>query len=89
MPDDDIKKKIEALQRRWTAASQEKAGLEGQLRAKKEELAAVVKEIREAGYDPKNIARERDQAREELEKIIAQVETELTEIETALAAFQK
>ena len=48
-----------------------------------------MKEIREAGYDPKNIARERDQAREELEKIIAQVETELTEIETALAAFQK
>jgi septal ring factor EnvC (AmiA/AmiB activator) len=86
---DDIKKKIDELQQRWTAVSQKKAGLEGQLQAKKDELQNVVQEIRAAGYDPKNIAQERDQAKMELEAMVAKLDTELTEVETALSSFQK
>jgi septal ring factor EnvC (AmiA/AmiB activator) len=86
---DDIKKKIDELQRRYTAVVQKKASLSGQLEAKKEELASVVKEIKAAGYDPKRITQERDQAKKELEDMIVKLDKSLTEVETALAAFQK
>lgn len=85
---DDIKNKIDELQRRHNAAAQKKAGLTGQLQAKKEELAAIVQEIRDAGYDPKKITQERDRAKQELESMISKLETELTEVETAFAAIQ-
>lgn len=86
---DDIKQRIDDLQRRWTAVSQKKAGLEGQLQAKKEELSNIVQEIRAAGYDPKQITQERDQAKQELETMITKLEAELTEVETALSTFQQ
>lgn len=85
---DDIKKKIEDLQRRHKVVEQKKASLTGQLQAKKEELAAVVKEIRDAGYDPKNIAQERDRAKAELEAMVDRLDRELTEVEKVLANFQ-
>jgi septal ring factor EnvC (AmiA/AmiB activator) len=91
MPDDDdiIKQQIEDLQKRWNKASKAKAELSGELKAKKEELATVVQEIRDAGYDPKHISRERDQAREELKRIISKLDAELTEVETALSSFNQ
>jgi septal ring factor EnvC (AmiA/AmiB activator) len=85
---DDIKSRIDDLQRRHSAAVQKKAGLAGQLQAKREELEAIVKEIREAGYDPKKITQERDRAKAELEAQLTKLESELTAVETALAAFQ-
>jgi septal ring factor EnvC (AmiA/AmiB activator) len=89
MTDDEIKEKIDQLQRRWNAVSQDKAGVAGQLQAKKEELAAVVKEIREAGYDPKHIAQERDQAKADLEVMVNKLDAELTEVEKALETFKQ
>ena len=89
MSDDDIRNKIDALQKRWGVVSKKKAGLEGQLQAKREELAQIVKEIREAGFDPKNIAQDRDQAKAELEEMITKLDTELTEVETTLSTFEK
>jgi septal ring factor EnvC (AmiA/AmiB activator) len=86
---DDIKTKIDALQKRYNAVVQEKAGLTGQLKAKKEELASIVKEIKDAGYDPKNLTQERDRVKSELEGMIATLDSELTEVEAALAAFKK
>lgn len=85
---DEIKDKIEGLKRRWNTVSQKKAGLEGQLEAKKEELAQIVQEIRDAGYDPKHIAQERDQAKQELEELVAKLDAELTSVEEALGSFQ-
>jgi len=86
---DDIKSRIDDLQRRHNAVVQKKAGLAGQLQAKKEELAAIVQEIKNAGYDPKKITQERDKAKQELETMITKLEGELTEVENALSAFQK
>jgi len=86
---DDIKKKIDELQRRHNAVIQKKAGLAGQLQAKKEELATIVQEIRAAGFDPKNIAKERDKARKELEEMVVKLDKELTEVEQALSMFQQ
>lgn len=86
---DEIKNRVDALQRRYNAAVQEKAGLSGQLQAKKEELAIIVQEIRAAGYDPKNLTQERDRVKLELETIITKLETDLTEVERAISAFKK
>jgi uncharacterized protein YoxC len=85
---DDIKNKIDTLQQRHNAVVQKKAGLAGQLQAKKEELAAIVQEIRDAGYDPKKITQERDRTKQELESMIVKLEAELVEVETALSAIQ-
>lgn len=86
---DDVRDRIDALQKRWSAASKKKAGLEGQLQAKKEELAQIVREIREAGFDPKNIAQDRDTAKAELETMVGKLEAELTEVEQTLSTFEK
>lgn len=89
MTPDEIKSKIEGLQKRYNAVVQTKAGLAGQLQAKKEELATIVQEIRAAGYDPKKLSEERDRVKQELEDQISKLDKELTEVETALAAFDK
>jgi septal ring factor EnvC (AmiA/AmiB activator) len=86
---DEIKRKIDELQKRYNAVVQRKAGLSGQLQAKKEELARIVQEIRAAGYDPKKIAQERDNAKQDLENLIVKLEGELTEVEKALSTFQQ
>ena len=89
MTPDEIKNKIDSLQKRYNAAVQTKAGLAGQLQAKKEELAAIVKEIKAAGYDPKNLTQERDRVKHDLEEMIIGLEKELTDVETALSTFKK
>jgi chromosome segregation ATPase len=89
MTPEEIKGKIEDLQKRTDAVNQKRAGLSGQLEAKKEELAAIVQEARAAGYDPKNLAVERDKTQKEVEVMIAEYETKLTEVEAALSAFDK
>jgi uncharacterized protein YoxC len=86
---DDIKSRIDDLQRRHNVVVQKKAGLAGQLQAKKEELAGIVQEIKDAGYDPKKITQERDRAKQELETMISKLEGELTDVENALSAFQQ
>jgi len=87
MTPDEIKRKIDDLQKRTDSVSQKKAAFGGQLKAKKEELAALVAEIRAAGLDPKNLISERDKARAELEQMITTFEADLVKSETALSAF--
>jgi len=84
---DDIQKRVEELQRRHAEVMQRKASASGQLQARKEELAAIVKEIRDAGYDPKQIAQIRDEAKADLLTEIARYEAELSEVEAALEGF--
>lgn len=86
---DNIKQKIDALQKRYNTVVQKKASLAGQLQAKKEELASIVQQIKDAGYDPKKITQERDQAKQELDAMLVKAETELTEVEKALSAFDQ
>lgn len=83
----EIQRKIEDLQKRHSAVVQKKASVTGQLEAKKQELAAIVQEIRDAGYDPKQIGQERDRVKAELEGLIQKLDQELTEVESSLATF--
>jgi uncharacterized protein (UPF0335 family) len=89
MSPDEIKRKVEDLQKRYSSLLQTKAGLEGEIKARKEELAKVVQEIRAAGYDPKLLVQERDRAKRELEEMIVKYEGELAEVEKAFASFNK
>ncbi len=89
MTPDEIKRKIDDLQRRVEAVSTKKANFGGQLKAKKEELAALIIEIKAAGLDPKNLVTERDKAKLELEQLIASFEVDLVKTETALSAYER
>jgi len=84
---EEIKAKIADLQTRHEAVTTRRASLGGQLHAKKEELATIIQEVREAGYDPKNLPGERDKAQQELEDLIEEFEQKLAAVEEALSAF--
>jgi chromosome segregation ATPase len=86
---DEVRKKIDDLARRSDAVNRKKSELQGLLAAKKEELAALVKEIKAAGIDPKNLTAERDKAKTDLESMIASYEKDLEATEKALAAYDK
>lgn len=83
----DTHARIEALQRKHADLAQRKATLAGQLQARKEQLAALVKEIKDAGYDPKTLAEQRDKVKAELDAAIDKYEADLTEVERALSTL--
>lgn len=89
MTPEEIKRKIEDLQKRSDTVAKKKATFSGQLQAKKEELATLIKEIKAAGIDPKNLVSERDKAQQELEAMIVSYEADLTQVETALSAYDR
>ena len=89
MTPEELKKKVEDLIRRTDTVNKKKAGVGGQLEAKKEELATLIKEIRAAGHDPKNLASERDKAETDLKDMVVAYEKDLVAAEQALIAFDK
>ncbi len=89
MSPEELKNKVDDLLRRHEAVIKKKAGLGGQLQAKKEELAQVLQEAKAAGYDPKNLASERDKAQKDLENLVSDFEKKLVEVEGAFATFDK
>jgi len=84
---DEIQKKITDLVKRSEAVEKRKAGLQGQLQAKKEELAALVQEIQAAGRNPRTLVADKEQLEKELLSEIATYEKDLTEVEKALDGF--
>lgn len=89
MTPDEIKAKIDNLLKRHDAAVKKKAGLGGQIQAKKDELNLILQEVRAAGFDPKTLANDRDKTQRDLETMIVDFETKLTEVEGAIASFDK
>ena len=85
----DVKQKIDELVRRTEVVDRKKSNLAGQLQSKKEELAALIQEIRAAGFEPKTLKAELDKAQAELEGMMATYEKNLTEVESALSAYDK
>jgi len=89
MTPEEIRKKIEDLTRRSENVGKRKAQLEGQLQQVKENLAELIQEIKAAGYDPKTLSAERDKAEAQLLAEMADYETKLKAVETALAEYDK
>lgn len=89
MTNAEMEAKVKDLMSRHATVLQKKAALSGQLQAKRDELATVVREIREAGYDPKNLVEETRKAKAALEAEIVSFEEDLAKVEKALAAFDR
>lgn len=86
---DQLKRKVDDLLSRHSKVSEKKAKLRGQLDAKKAELVALGEEIQAAGYDPRKLKEQRDEAQQELEGLIESFERELKEVEEAIATFEQ
>lgn len=86
---DALQKQVEDLSRRHKAAASKKAELKGRLEAKKQELVALGEEIRNHGYDPKNLKAEKERVEAELKAELKAFEEELTAVEQALAEIDK
>jgi hypothetical protein len=89
MEKDEITAKVKSLMTRHQAVLNRKAELGGMLQAKKEELAKLCEEIREAGYDPATLVDAAKKAEADLLAEIATFEAELTKVESALAVFDR
>lgn len=86
---DDLSSKIDSLGKRYSNVLRRKAEVGGALKAKRDELSALIQEIQDAGYNPKTLVEDRDKARDELEQLVSTFEKDLVEAETALAAYDK
>jgi chromosome segregation ATPase len=85
---DQIKAKVDELGRRYKTASAKKSNLSGLVQAKRDELAALKKEIEDAGLDPKKLKERRDELQTEVQAMIEDFERRLTSVEEAFAAFE-
>lgn len=86
---EDLTAKIQDLQNRHTRILKRKAELGGELKSKKDELGALVKEIQAAGYNPKTLVEDRNKAQQELESLMEEFEKGLVEAENSLNAYDK
>lgn len=86
---EELGNKIETLNKRYSSVLRRKAELGGALQTKKEELADLIREIQDAGYNPKTLVEDRNKAQAELETLVSTFEKDLTEAETALAVYEK
>lgn len=86
---DEMRSRVDDLIRRHQAASSKKSQLLGRLEAKKQELAALSREIKEAGYDPKSLKSERDKAAQQLETATQSFAQDLALVEKALADIEQ
>ncbi len=86
---DELSTTIDSLQKRYATVLRRKAELGGALKAKKDELAALVKEITDAGYNPKTLVDDRNKAQDELEQLVTSFDKDLKDAEEALAAYDK
>lgn len=86
---EELQKKMQTLAARHAKVLRRKAELGGELKSKREELVSLVKEIQEAGYNPKTLVDERNRAQAELETLIDSFETDLVEAEQILGEFDK
>jgi DNA repair exonuclease SbcCD ATPase subunit len=84
---EEIHKKIENLQVRHDKVLKKRSELGGELKAKKEELSNLVKEITEAGFNPKTISEDKNTAQGELETLMTDFEKTLSEVESSLSTY--
>lgn len=86
---DQLKRKVDDLLRRHTVVTKKKSELRGRLEAKKTELVELGEEIKAAGFDPRKLKEQRDEAHQELEDLVESFERDIVEVEEAIASFEK
>lgn len=86
---DKLQEKVASLASRHAKILRRKSELAGELKSKKDELASLVREIQAAGYNPRTLVEDRDKAQAELENLIVQYDSQLTDVERTLAEYDK
>jgi uncharacterized protein YoxC len=86
---DEIEARVKAVMSRAARLQQRKANLAGQLQSKKNDMTALLKEIADAGYNPKTLTQDEQKARADLEAELTALEQRLDAAETALDMFDK
>jgi len=85
--DKEIEKFTE-LSKQLRTLEDKKIRLEEQFKSKKEALSELIKEIKDAGYDPTKLKETIQQKEEELKKDIASFEGELNEASSLLSKIE-
>jgi uncharacterized protein YoxC len=86
---DKLQEKVASIVQRHSRILRRKSELSGELKSKKEELAALVREISDSGYNPKTLVEERNKTQRELEDLIETYEKQLTEVESTFAEYDR
>lgn len=84
---DEIRQRVAKIHKRRDKANDDRSRLNGILDTKKQELAALVAEITEAGYDPKRLKETRDIALAELQTACEQSEKDLDVVEESIRQY--
>jgi uncharacterized protein YoxC len=86
---DKLQEKVNSILSRHSRILRRKSELSGALKEKKEELAALVKEISDSGYNAKTLVEERNRTQKELEDMLEDYDRQLTEVEGTFEAYDK
>jgi len=88
MTPEQLREKIQGLIVRHRNVRDRKGKFQRKLDEKKGALAQLVKEVKEAGYDPTNLPAEVEKAKGALIAELTKFETELEAVEKSLAAYE-
>ena len=86
---DKLQEKVSSIIQRHTRILRRKSELSGELKSKREELAALVREIDAAGYNPKTLVEERNRTQQELEDMLVDYDKQLTEVEGIFEEYDR
>lgn len=86
---DKLQEKVANITQRHSRILRRKSELSGELKSKKEELAALVREISDSGYNPKTLVEERNKTQRELEEMLEAYDKQLTEVESTFAEYDR
>lgn len=84
-----LQRKVQDLVARGNKIKQQKAEIQGTLKAKKQELSSLIVEIEAAGYNPKTILEDYEKTKKDLENLVAQYSSEIEQAESSLAEYQR
>jgi Tat protein secretion system quality control protein TatD with DNase activity len=84
-----MQERVQNLLARAKKAQASKSEIIGTLSAKREELASLVKEIKDAGYNPNTVKEDLDKTEKELKAIADKFEVEIEKAEATLKEFHK
>jgi SMC interacting uncharacterized protein involved in chromosome segregation len=86
---DKLQEKVSSILSRHSKALRRKSELSGALKSKRDELAALVKEISDSGYNPKTLVEERNKTQRELEEMLEIYAKQLTEVEGTFEEYDR
>jgi len=80
----DLSEQITQIQQKSKEINEKKIRLQERLRAEKKKLSTLLKQIKEAGYDPKNLQQIKEQKEKELNETLEIVQQKISKSEEIL-----